>query len=96
MSRYKRAAAFTYYLALRVIALFVACMLFRFFTGWIQSTGFFGDTPYQYAHDEVDPNWHWGAGHYFYFWMCIILFAISILRIFIWICYYLEKYELLD
>ena len=36
----------------------------------------------------IDPAYVWGARHYWYYWLCIILFLLSIVRIIIWVDWY--------
>lgn len=88
----KKAAKFTVYLALWVVALFGIGIAFTFINDAIQASGFFGDvkrvTPLS---DGIDVWYDWGIRHYWYFWMCIVLFLISVLRIILWINWYWDR-----
>lgn len=39
----------------------------------------------------VDEFNEWGARHYWYYWLCVILFILSVIRIAIWAIYYWEE-----
>lgn len=85
----KKAVKFTYYLALFIVSLFTLAMLMTYFSEWIQSTGFFGDWLCQRCgNDEMDPGHSWGARHYWYYWMCVALFLLSLARIIVWAVWY--------
>jgi H+/Cl- antiporter ClcA len=92
-----RAVKFTYLLALYITFLFCGGMMLTFFNDWLQSTGFFGDELCKHKHiggygvvGAIDDEYHWGARHYWYWWLCFILFILSCIRIFIWAVYYWE------
>lgn len=92
----KRAIKFTYLLATWITALFLFSMFATYFNDWIQSTGFFGDTPrnpdeVRYAASNIDVNHNWGSRHYWYFFLCIILWALSAIRIAIWGFWYWDE-----
>lgn len=36
----------------------------------------------------INPDWDWGARHYWYFWLCIFLWLLSLVRIIIWVDWY--------
>lgn len=79
-------------LSLWIICLFTFAMFATFFSEYLQTSGFFGDTM-RSALDSVsniDDAHSWGARHYWYFWMCILLFLISLIRIFTWSIKYWE------
>lgn len=94
----KRATMFTIYLAVWITLLFIVGMSMTFFNDWLQQTGFFADTvfvPYKNQYGilvdtcgEVDQTHVWGARHYWYNILCIILFVLSIVRIILFAYYY--------
>jgi hypothetical protein len=88
----KKATKFTLYLSVWIIVLCSVGMLMTFVNDYIQSIGFFGDIK-RATKDEwciLDPMYDWGARHYWYFWMCFLLFAVSLLRVILWIINYWE------
>jgi len=97
----KKATKFTIYLGLYIVALFSIGICFTFINDALQASGFFGDTlfkPYtgnygQFIkyHGIIDQKYEWGPRHYWYFWMCILLFILSALRIVIWCVWYWDK-----
>lgn len=84
----RRAVIFTYKLALWVIALCLSAMAFTYLTEYMQSSGFFGDRSIYQSNDTIDMNHKWGTRHYWWQFMCILLFLISILRIIVWVVWY--------
>lgn len=91
----KKATMFTIYLGLYIIALFSVGIAFTYINDWLQLSGFFGDTltkpdilPIGYV--AIDKNYEWGARHYWYFWMCVLLFILSVIRIIMWAFWYWE------
>lgn len=79
-----------YGLSLRVIALFLTAMIVSFSPELFRD--FFGDEMYipdRYgyisSHDFIDDKWNWGYRHYLYFIMCLCLFIIQAVRLFMWI-----------
>lgn len=92
----KRELKYITQLGLYITALFVAGMLMTFVNDWIQASGFFGDTkfiPHPSAWNKdyiitedgaIDTEYVWGARHYWYFWLCFILFMLSLVRIAVW------------
>lgn len=93
----RKPVKFTYILSLWVIGLFTLGMFMTFFNEWLQNTGFFGDvllkTVRNTSNDVVtiDVMHDWGARHYWYWWMCVMLFILSVVRIFVWGANYLEE-----
>lgn len=90
----KKAARFTIYLGLWIVALCTIGMVFTFINDQIQASGFFGDTLLTKPHDSAFgmDEWHeWGARHYWYFWMCFLLFALSVARIVMWCNWYWDR-----
>ena len=76
---------YTTYLALWVIGYFGAAMLVTYFSDFLRTSGFFGDvkltTPEtEYNSFGLDAWYHWGARHYWYYWMCVVLFLLTIVR----------------
>jgi len=67
---------------------------YRFLTylsTWIQNTGFFGDTPCGgYFCGNIDSEHKWGSRHYWYFFMGVLLFLLSIVRVIVWAFWYWE------
>lgn len=94
----KKAAKFTIYLGLYIVALFSIGIVFTFINDALQNSGFFGDVlfkPYESRWEGwitkcgiMDVKYEWGARHYWYFWMCILLFILSVIRIIIWAGWY--------
>lgn len=89
----KQAAKFTIYLGLYIVALFSTGIVFTFINDALQASGFFGDTLNAKFDNSGGPDgWHsWGARHYWYFWMCILLFALSVVRIIMWCVWYWDR-----
>lgn len=69
-------------IAFRLILLFGVGMLMTFATPHMRE--FFGDTrfiktPTNY-YDPIDSGWIWGARHYWYIWLMILLFVLSLIN----------------
>ena len=66
-------------IAIRLVILFGTGMLMTLATPYMRN--FFGDTVcqdvYRYGYDK---NWNWGAVHYWYFWLMIFLFILSLIN----------------
>lgn len=71
-------------IALRIIILFTVGSLMTFLPEILRP--FFGDTKFipevhgMWTKTEIgsiDTAWNWGARHYWYFWMMVILFLLS-------------------
>lgn len=97
-----RGAKFITLLSCWVVAIFTIAMFLTFFSEYLQSSGFFGDKPFvpytsEYGFQKtklggvMDNAYYWGARHYWYFWMCVILFILSIVRVVLWSVDYLDK-----
>jgi hypothetical protein len=68
-------------IAINIITVFTCGMLMTFVTESLRD--FFGDTPcnHLYPHStSMDIEWDWGSRHYFYFWMMVFLFILSIIN----------------
>jgi len=71
-------------ITVRIVILFTVAMLATFIPENLRD--FFGDTPALEVQDhtpEPDKYYDWGARHYWYWWMCVILFLLSMLNLFI-------------
>ena len=69
-------------LAIRIIIVFGVAMLMTFAPTELRD--FFGDTLHDHSthgtyhqNDFLDDGWEWGARHYWYWWMCFLLFVLS-------------------
>jgi hypothetical protein len=80
----KKAIKFTYLLALWVLGLCLFGMFYTYFNQYLSTTGFFGD----WIDDTLWDKHQWGVRHYWYFWMCTLLFILSIIRCIIWCWHY--------
>lgn len=88
-----------YGLSLRIIALFVTAMVVSFSPELFR--GFFGDTMYvadkfgymPHSYDWVDNKYDWGYRHVLYFLMCIALFIVQAVRLFMWIDKYKSEFK---
>ncbi len=103
----KKASKFTVYLSIWIVCLFSTGMFMTYANDYLQESGFFGDvktgivkkwdyyaknyTLVQDTNGQIDIYYRWGDRHYWYYWMCIFLFIISLARIVIWGYYYWEK-----
>lgn len=88
----KKALRFTVWLGVYLIALFTFGMFSTFLNERIQASGFFGDTAnIPLAYIGIDPGHTWGARHYWYFWLCVLLFILMLVRIIIWSYFYWEE-----
>jgi hypothetical protein len=79
----KRRILFCVYLALNIVALFAAAMLWSFLTEKLR--GFFGDINTRDLRGAIDMDWTWGYRHYLYFWMSFFLVIVAIVRMGMWI-----------
>lgn len=79
-----RQVKFIFLLSLQVILLFIVGMFGTFLSEYLQQIGFFADV---YLKEPVfnefsgSSHWEWGARHYWYFWMVVVLFILQIIRI---------------
>mgnify|MGYP000986510354 CR=1 FL=1 len=82
----KKIIVFLSWLSLYVVILCVGGMLCTFLNDAIQASNFFGDVAGHVERDgiNIDSDHIWGARHYWYFWMCVALFIISVIRIVAW------------
>lgn len=89
----KKASIFTLYLGIYIIVLFGLAILFTFINDAIQLAGFFGDIKLAepVRSDMIDPWYKWGSRHYWYFWMCTLLFLLSLARIIMWCIWYWDR-----
>lgn len=62
-------------LAIRIIIVFAVAILMTFAPDELR--GFFGDVKGYDRGAMVDEDWVWGVRHYWYLWMCILLFILS-------------------
>ena len=91
-------------IAFRIILLFTVASLATYLPEQLRD--YFGDVPfksyvegtrgvYEYrvtGDGEIDENWVWGARHYWYFWMMILLFILSVLNVIIGIGKLINKH----
>jgi hypothetical protein len=75
-------------IAFRIIIVFVSAMLFTFIPEHLRE--FFGDVPHDCALDStcirheqhwnhgIDTFYEWGTRHYWFYWMAIVLFILSL------------------
>lgn len=92
----KKNAKFITYLSLQVVVLFSIAMAMTYFSDMLAQSGFFGDKacPYYKVFSDGSVRYYcgasgvdstsWGARHYWYNWMCFILFFLSLIRICAW------------
>lgn len=70
------------YIILRIVVLFSLAMASTFLPDYFR--GFFGDTKVVPNHNGyvyggmIDPDWNWGSRHYWFFWMMVLLFLLSL------------------
>lgn len=84
---FRRRMKFIMWLAVQIIILFTIGMFFTYLSQLLQSTGFFGDiSGIGIGHSEfnVDTDHVWGVRHYWFYWMSLLLFILSIVRIAMW------------
>lgn len=66
---------------LRIIILFSLAMLFTFIPDHLRD--FFGDRR-RISTDigdwGMDVEWIWGGRHYWYYWMCVLLFILTLIN----------------
>lgn len=77
-------------IAIRIIFLCVIGMLSTYLVEPLR--GFFGDTPCTSFCGLIDPDWDWGARHYWYWWMMFLLFTLSLVSIIVQIIHLINKY----
>lgn len=81
-------------IGIRIIILFLLGMMFSFLPNELR--GFFGDIPHickdsYCSHSGIDDSFDWGARHYWYFWMMICLFILSLINFIVSVCNLLIK-----
>lgn len=83
----KKAITFWAWLTLQIAILMIVGMMMTYVNDALQKSGFFGDThlSVKSSDDNIDSWYTWGNRHYWYFWLMIILFILSLIRIGIWI-----------
>lgn len=67
-------------IAIRVIILFAIAIVATFIPEQLRE--FFGDVSMN-TESSIDPNWAWGARHYWYAWMCVFLFILAMVNVII-------------
>lgn len=85
----KKGLKFWWMLTGQIVLLFVGGMLMTFVNDYLQSTGFFGDTLRTTKVRDpmglnIDTAYDWGQRHYWYFWMMVVVFILSAIRIYMW------------
>lgn len=77
-------------IAVRLIILFGVGMMVTFITPHMRE--FFGDVPNVSKKDfGVDSAWDWGARHYWYFWLMVFLFILSLINFVMSVINIIEK-----
>jgi hypothetical protein len=86
---------FLTYLALWIAALCMLGFVMTFVNTYLQSTGIFGDTPCtkDWGCGDIDSQHNWGSRHYWYYFMCVMLFLVSIARMIVWCVWYWNPQE---
>jgi len=80
-------------IAFRVILLFVLAMLGTYIPENLRD--FFGDVKYTTQPmwpGAVDKFWFWGSRHYWYFWMMVTLFLLSLINLILSVIHLINKY----
>jgi hypothetical protein len=72
-------------IAWRIVLLFATGILFSYFPDYLRK--FFNDIyipeglkDYQ-VRSPIDMHYIWGIRHYWYFWMCVFLFILSVINL---------------
>lgn len=91
-----RVTKYTIYLSIWIVIMCTTGILFTYLNDTLQSSGFFGDTKFipknQWETSGVIDTEHlWGARHYWYFWMCTLLFLLSVVRVIFWSYWYWDE-----
>lgn len=82
-------------IAIRIVFLFTVAMMATFIPEHLR--GFFGDVPCggDCKYDFTERAWDWGARHYWYAWMMLCLFILTVVNLIIQVKSVVEKhYEL--
>jgi len=90
----KKHLSFWWRLTAQITIVFFIGMMMTFVNDLIQCTGFFGDILLSRPKENdfmVDEMHEWGARHYWYFWLMVILFILSLVRIVLWINWFWSK-----
>ena len=73
-------------IAIRIIIIFTIFMFAIFIPDNLRE--FFGDTlretPTTHA-PRIDEWWNWGTRHYWYCWMCVLLFTLSMVDLIVYV-----------
>jgi len=80
-------------IGLQIISVFIIPMFFTFFSEWLNSTGFFNDSPCEMGTrcGVIDRSVEWGIRHHLYFWMCFFLFCLNLVRAIVMIGAYINN-----
>lgn len=79
------------FIAFRIIFLFSIAIASTFLPEHLRD--FFGDVNIpERSEFGIDPNWTWGARHYWFYWMMFFLFSLSIIDAFVGIIRKISKY----
>jgi hypothetical protein len=84
-------------IAIRIIILFTTAMLLTFIPNHLQE--FFGDVYNENSKGNLfsfSKNWDWGIRHYWYFWMMVSLFLLSLLNMIMYILDVIENHNKTD
>jgi hypothetical protein len=86
----KKSITFLFWLGIQIIILFGLAFCFTWVNEYLAKTGIFGDKPApnnDFRHDGIE----WGMRHIYYFWCCLILWLLSLIRIIIWFEWYWDE-----
>ena len=86
----KKAIKFTYLLAIWIICIGTVGLFYTYINDYLNSIDFFGDTK-TYPYGGTYLYTEWGARHYWYYWICLCLFLLSVVRMIVWAYYYWVK-----
>lgn len=91
----QKAQQFILLLAIQIVILFAIGIGMTYLNDAIQSSGFFGDVllkePLKFCF--LDEYHEWGARHFWYWWMCLILFLLGIARIVLWSVNFWKRHD---
>jgi len=94
----KKNMKYIYLLSLQIFVIFTFAMIATYFSEFLSSINFFGDHPCNQKYGcgsgpfSGDENIAWGSRHYWYAWMCFLLFTCSLVRSIIWsVNYWVEE-----
>lgn len=84
-------------IAIRIIILFTIGSLMTFVPDHLRA--FFGDTVHvcdtgwhSHGFFGIDKSYEWGARHYWYFWMMVLLFLLSLVNVIVGIIKLVNKH----